>query len=95
MEYRKFVVRNFKGIDELELAIETKPRTWIHTLVGLNESGKSTILQAINLFGTTATADTLKPLDLPEYDITDVSQLIPKSKSANFNDSISVTSHQN
>jgi predicted ATP-dependent endonuclease of OLD family len=47
MKYKKFTISNFKGIEKVELDL-TNNR--ILTLVGLNESGKTTIMQAINVF---------------------------------------------
>lgn len=75
MKYSSFIVKNFKGINELELPLDKIPSTNIYTLVGLNESGKTTILEAIDSFKNT-------PI-LPN-------NLIPKSKRANFNSDIEV-----
>ncbi|MEK7564348.1 MAG: AAA family ATPase [Patescibacteria group bacterium] len=47
MRYTKFKIKNFKGIKEVEVDLSNNR---IITLVGLNESGKTTILEAINLF---------------------------------------------
>jgi AAA15 family ATPase/GTPase len=47
MRYTKFKIKNFKGIKEAEIDLNNNR---IITLVGLNESGKTTILEAINLF---------------------------------------------
>jgi recombinational DNA repair ATPase RecF len=49
MKITDFQIQNFKGIKnaKLKLGKQTAP---IHTLVGLNESGKTTILEAINAF---------------------------------------------
>jgi predicted ATP-dependent endonuclease of OLD family len=50
MKYSKFFIKNFKGINELEINLDKIPSGKIFPLVGLNESGKTTILEAINLF---------------------------------------------
>lgn len=50
MRYTKFEIKNFKGINELVLDFAKLPQGKIFPLVGLNESGKTTILEAINLF---------------------------------------------
>lgn len=47
MKYKKLQIQNYKGIKNVEIDF-THNR--ILTLVGLNESGKTTILDAINLF---------------------------------------------
>lgn len=61
----------------MEINLASDPKFKIFTLVGLNESGKTTILEAIDFFQK----------DVPtgqEHTI------IPKSKKGNFNDSVSV-----
>jgi len=50
MKYTKFIIRKFKGIKELELDLTKYPVGKIFPLVGLNESGKTTILEAVNFF---------------------------------------------
>jgi len=47
MKYKSLKVKNYKGIKEVEIDFS---HNRILTLVGLNESGKTTILDAINLF---------------------------------------------
>ncbi|GBE20098.1 recombination protein F [archaeon BMS3Abin17] len=47
MLYKNFKIKNFKGIDKVEINLENNR---IITLVGLNESGKTTIMEAIALF---------------------------------------------
>ena len=50
MKYIKFTINNYKGIPKIELQLDKKPSPRIFTLVGLNESGKTSILEAIYLF---------------------------------------------
>jgi len=50
MEYEKFIIKNFKGIEEIELDLTKYPNGKIFPLVGLNEAGKTTILEAISFF---------------------------------------------
>ena len=50
MKYTKFTIKKFKGIDKLELDLTKYPNSKVFPLVGLNESGKTTILEAINFF---------------------------------------------
>lgn len=47
MKYREFSISNFKGIEKVELDLKNNR---IITLVGLNESGKTTIMQAISIY---------------------------------------------
>jgi predicted ATPase len=81
MHYTKFIIRNFKGIKELELDLSRYPDCDIFTLVGVNESGKTTILEAIDFFQR----DSLVANDRHK--------LIPKSQKTNFNDQITVESY--
>jgi len=46
----KFIIENFKGIEKIEVDLEGKATSPILTLIGLNESGKTTILEAISHF---------------------------------------------
>jgi predicted ATPase/5S rRNA maturation endonuclease (ribonuclease M5) len=88
MKHSYFEIKNFKGINHVRLDFEAHPRSNIYTLVGLNESGKTTILEAINTL--THTTETLGPLNLPGYTQSDAHDLIPISKRSNFNDTISI-----
>ncbi|MBE7440321.1 MAG: AAA family ATPase [Spirochaetales bacterium] len=58
MRYSGFKIRNFKGIREIDIDFERLPETNIFTLVGLNESGKTTVLEAINFFSQENAKDT-------------------------------------
>jgi predicted ATPase len=75
MKYKKFTIENYKGIKHLELDFDILPDNKIYTLVGLNESGKTTILEAINDF---------------EFEVPEDQRhiLIPKSSAGGFNDSV-------
>ena len=77
MRYTKFTIKNFKGIRDLTIDLSKQPYNRIHTFVGLNESGKTTILEAIN---TTMT----------RYNKATVHKLVPKHLKANFSDEISI-----
>ncbi len=50
MKYIEFRIKNFKGIKDLTIDLTKNPNGNVIPLVGLNESGKTTILEAINLF---------------------------------------------
>lgn len=78
MRYKKFEIHNFRGISELVLNLDECP--WdIYTLVGLNESWKTTILEAINQFYS--------------KDISWINNCIPKALKSNFTDSIKLIAH--
>ena len=78
MKYTKFIVKNFKGIESLEIDMNKGPSWNIFSLIGLNESGKTTILEAINFLSEW-------------YDDSRYFDLVPKSKRLNFSDTISVS----
>ena len=81
MKYTKFSITNFKGIKgKVELNLSNLPNTNIFTLVGLNESGKTSILEAIDLFQN-------------RCEDGDAHKMIHKSKKGNFNDEISVRAY--
>jgi energy-coupling factor transporter ATP-binding protein EcfA2 len=85
MRYTYFQIRNFKGIDHVRLSLSSSPKSRVHTLIGLNESGKTTILEAINLLSY---RESLDALNLPGYAQQDVHELIPIAKRSNFNEKI-------
>src|SRR5579862_1476499 len=80
MRFTKFHITSFKGIKELEFDFASNPKINISTLVGLNESGKTTVLEAISYL-----QDGVKTVD--------AYKLIPRDKSANFTGDVSVTGH--
>lgn len=87
MRYTHFEIHNFKGIDNVRLDLSKPPRNRVHALIGLNESGKTTILEALDRF---TVRESLDALNLPGYAHGDVHELIPMSKRSNFNDVVQV-----
>lgn len=77
MKISKFSIQNFKGISKLTLDLDRQPSSKIFTLVGLNESGKTSILEALDYL------ENGKPK-------VDVHEFIPKGKKMDFNGSIEV-----
>lgn len=87
MKLKKIVVKNFKGIQHLELDLSKTPGNNVYTLVGINESGKTTILEALDYFeynDDKALKEISNASQLSENDI------IPINKRSNFNDSIEI-----
>ena len=64
MLYKKFSLENFKGIDKSEIDLENNR---IVTLVGLNESGKTTIMEGISLFFRMIRKDDLEETELNQF----------------------------
>lgn len=85
MRYTAFSFRNFKGIGQMSLHLDGE----VTTLIGLNESGKTTILEAIFCF--TYGAENLDVLDPNMASLRDPERWIPISLRANFNDTISIS----
>ena len=77
MKYINFAIKNYKGIKSLNLDVNILPDCKIYTLVGLNESGKTTILEAINDYER-------------EVPLEDRHRLIPKSSAGGFTGDISI-----
>jgi predicted ATPase len=87
VHYTKFRFKNFKGITDMTLDLSGD----VTTLIGLNESGKTTILEAIFCFSYGAEdLEVINPgmasLRIPE-------QWIPISKRANFNGEVVIEAH--
>jgi energy-coupling factor transporter ATP-binding protein EcfA2 len=87
MRFTHFSITNYKGIESARLDLLDSPVSKVHTLVGLNESGKTTLLEAINLITYEGKLD---PFNLPGDINYDPHALIPISKRANFNGKISL-----
>ena len=85
MRYTKFRFQNFKGIEDLSIDVTGD----VTTLVGLNESGKTTILEAICCFEYGS--EDLQVINPGFETLRDPEQWIPISKRANFNDTIQIT----
>ncbi|MDQ7313161.1 MULTISPECIES: AAA family ATPase [Stenotrophomonas] len=51
-EIQDFTIENFKGIDEVKIDLRRRSKSPVITLIGLNESGKTTILEALSHFVT-------------------------------------------
>lgn len=88
MQFTYFRFQNFKGIKDQTINLKQKPDSNVYALVGLNESGKSTILEAINFF--IHKPEDLKVLELKDYLVEDIHSLIPINERDNFNGFISI-----
>lgn len=88
MQYKEFTVINFKGIQNLNLRFDNIPLSPIVTLVGLNESGKTTILEALNFFYESL--EEKDEIKIQPQKVEAVHSLIPKRLRDNFNGEIVV-----
>ena len=88
MKITRFDIRNFKGISHttIDLADETPGN--VGTLIGLNESGKTTILEALSHF-VTEDKDTAGLVGTVTKK-SSLQDLIPKDRKAAFTGNISV-----
>src|SRR6185503_6802642 len=50
MKLLRFEIENFKGIKKTTIGLADRPPGNVVTLIGLNESGKTTILEALSYF---------------------------------------------
>lgn len=64
MKYKSFTIINYKGIGTVNIDFMDNA---ILTLVGLNESGKTTILEAINLFYRVVRGDELTSKEITSF----------------------------
>lgn len=81
MRFLKFEIENFKGIRQAEIRFSSTNTARVYSLVGLNESGKTTVLEAIHSFspdsdtevvvGNSVTADQQRQLRVPRHRISD------------------------
>jgi hypothetical protein len=89
MRHTYFEIRNFKGIKHVRLDLDASPRSTVYTLIGLNESGKTTVLEAMDS-SAYYMEKTLAPLRLPGHADMDPHDLIPIGSRSNFNDTIEI-----
>ncbi|WP_386679713.1 ATP-dependent endonuclease [Loktanella sp. R86503] len=87
MQIKSFRIKNYKGIVDTTITLSSGKGS-VYTLVGLNESGKTTILEAINSFRPDL--DGVHAIAQEGLDTTDKQKLVPKKYKANFNDTVEV-----
>lgn len=91
MRFSKFEFTNFRGLSSTTLDLTRSPKEAVNVLVGLNESGKTTVLEAINHFRSNPDLKKKNPNTRLKTEI-DFQAMIPIGKRAFFNDSVSVKS---
>jgi hypothetical protein len=91
VRYTFFEIENFKGIKNTRLDLATSGSgVAIYTLVGLNESGKTTVLEAIDHFQATSEGGEVSPKQLAGWVPPDPHELIPIAERSNFNGTICI-----
>jgi ABC-type cobalamin/Fe3+-siderophores transport system ATPase subunit/5S rRNA maturation endonuclease (ribonuclease M5) len=92
MRYISFEFENFRGIKKSKFELTQRgEEAQVLTLVGLNESGKTTILEAIDHFYPTLDGDqSVSPKTLMGWVAADPHQLIPISERTNFGGKITI-----
>lgn len=89
MRYKSFRIQNFKGIKDTTINVDEFAGASVFAFVGLNESGKTTILQAIHSFSPDDTTSKLlsgeKGVGVP------ISDRVPRHEISTFTGSVSVT----
>lgn len=95
MLFEKFEIKNFKGIREVTVDLRNRG-AGLFTLIGLNESGKTTILEAIQSFDLTKSKLPSLYRNEAEGDNSDYSDVnpatfVPKRFKANFTGDVLVT----
>lgn len=86
---KSFQIKNFKGIKKTTIALDDRTDNPVITLIGLNESGKTTVLEALSNFvsNDTLVSSLFKPVR-PRSTSADI---IPISQRAAFTDNIEIS----
>ncbi len=88
MKYKRFRIRNFKGIKDATVDLEGIAGASVFAFVGLNESGKTTVLEAIHSFSPDdATSELLggdKEIGVP------IKDRVPRHQISSFTGDVSV-----
>lgn len=85
----KFKISNFRGIQDATFTVDEKSKSDVITLIGLNESGKTTVLEALSHFST---GDRTIPNLLAQGERQDhLISLIPIDMRSHFSGSVSIT----
>jgi len=90
MRYTFFEFENFKGVRKARLDLAPSGSgARVYTLVGLNESGKTTVLEGIDYFRGAGEGE-ISPKHLGGFKALDRQAIIPMAERANFNGEIQI-----
>ena len=88
MKYKRFRIKNFKGIKDTTIELQGFASASVFAFVGLNESGKTTILEAIHSFSPEGAVSELagdaKWVGVP------IKDRVPRHQLSNFSGDVSV-----
>ena len=91
MEFTGFEIENFRGIKKITLNLQRSPQANVFTLVGLNESGKTTILEALSrMAGDPVNLSSIDPSKNRTTD-RDYQSFVPVSERASFSGDITLS----
>lgn len=88
MRYLAFRIKKFKGIRETTIDLRSSAKIRAFSLIGLNESGKTTLLQAIYSFSPDPESHVL--FSTGDFLESNKDDLIPRGELSDFSDEISV-----
>ena len=91
MRFSKFEFINFRGIKSATLNLEKAPINAVNVLVGLNESGKTTVLEAINHFRSNPDLKRRDP-NLSKRSDADYQAMLPIGERSLFNGLVTIKS---
>ncbi|SDD21463.1 AAA family ATPase [Belnapia rosea] len=89
MKYKSFRIRNFKGIKDTTVSLESLTGANVFAFVGLNESGKTTVLEAIHSFSPDKATSELLGGD--EETGVPFSERVPRHQLSSFSGDVSVS----
>jgi predicted ATPase len=91
MRYLWFEAENFKGIPRARLELSLGGSSRVFSLVGLNESGKTTVLEAIDYFQAfDPEGAEISPKQLGDWAAPSPHELIPIAERTNFNGAVTL-----
>lgn len=88
MYYSSFRIQNFKGIKDTTVKLSDQTKVGVFSFVGLNESGKTTILEAIHSFSQDP--DTSELVGGDENSGVPIKERVPRHKISSFTGDVSV-----
>lgn len=86
-----FDIANFKGVQEAKIRFAENDTARVHTLVGLNESGKTTLLEALHSFSPDA--ETERVVRNARSAQEQREQWVPRDKISTFTGDVTITAH--